>query len=259
MSPFTAYPLAKAAAAKAIALDPTLAEAQTSLAFATFIFDRDYPKAEAAYQRALQANPGYATAHQWYGEYLSAMGRLDEAFAEFERARTLDPLSVAIRDSVGSTLVLARRYDEAIAELRASLQTGSGQSSTYYYLIYAYAMKGMFGDAAAVIADGTAKMGSSPTMTAVSGLVSAMAGDRSAAHRTLLELGAPATGPHAAFIDLAYIHASLGESDRAFELLGNAEEAREPAMLWVKLDPFLDPLRSDARFATLLGKLRLVP
>ena len=130
LSPFTAYPLAKAAAAKAIALDPTLAEAQTSLAFATFIFDRDYPRAEVTFQRALEANAGYATAHHWYGEYLSAMGRLDEALDELARAKTLDPLSPSIRDSIGSTLFLARRYDDAIAELRANLETGLGTSTT---------------------------------------------------------------------------------------------------------------------------------
>src|SRR6185295_9932864 len=92
ISPFTAYPLAKAAASKAIELDPTLAEAHTSLAFARFIFDRDYAGADAAFQRAIQFNPGYSTAHHWYGEYLTAMGRFDEAFGQLEHAKALDPL-----------------------------------------------------------------------------------------------------------------------------------------------------------------------
>jgi len=259
LSPFTAYPLAKAAAGKAIALDPTLAEAHTSLAFAMFIFDRDYPNAEATFRRALEANAGYATAHHWYGEYLSAMGRLDEALDELALAKTLDPLSPAIRDSIGSTLFVARRYDEAIAELRANLETGLGTSNTYYYLGSAYAKKGMFREAAAIILARTEKIGPSAGLTALSGLVSAMAGDRPAAHRILLQLDAPSSGPLAPLIDLAYIYASLGERDRAFELLGKAEEAREPPMLWIRVDPMLDALRDDERFTALVQKLRLVP
>jgi tetratricopeptide (TPR) repeat protein len=149
MATAVAYPLAKAAANRALAMDPTLADAHTSLAFAMFIFDRDWAASEAAFKRALQYNPGYATAHHWYGEYLSAMGRFDEAFAELEHARALDPLSTGIRTSIGSTYYVARRYDDAIRELRASLEIDPVQPWTYANIAFSYEQKGMLSEAAA--------------------------------------------------------------------------------------------------------------
>ena len=257
MSPFTAYPLAKAAAARAIALDPELAEAQTSLAFASFMFDRNYPGAEAAFQRAIGVNPGYATAHHWYGEYLSAMGRLDEAFAELDRARALDPLSLGVRASVGSTLYIARRYADAIAELRSTMELDPGMAKSYYDLALAYAHGGSLPEAEGEIAQGLARAGRNSMLVAASGLVAAMQGNRSAALAAATELAG--RGALGSFGDLAVIYAALGDRDRAFDYLEKADQAREPYLMWAKVDPGLDPLRSDPRFSMLLRSLKLAP
>src|SRR5262249_22091765 len=130
-TPFTAFPLAKEAAAKALSLDPTLGEAHTSLALAELLFDRDIQNAEIGFQRAIGLAPGYETAHQWYGELLAATGRFDEAFVQLEQARTLDPFSAPIHAAIGETHCYARRYDEGIAELRNSLSIDPNNASTY--------------------------------------------------------------------------------------------------------------------------------
>src|SRR5205809_4486918 len=171
-----AFPHAKAAAGKAIALDPSRVEAQTSLAFATFIFDHDLARAEEGYQRALQWNPAYGTAHHWYGELLAAMGRIDESLTHLHRAKDIDPLSPGVRESIGTTLYLARRYDGAIAELREALAINSNLASTYYYLGLAYALQGLYREAAEEIERGRAKAPSSSMLSGAAGIVSAMRG-----------------------------------------------------------------------------------
>ena len=257
LSPFIAYPLAKAAASKALSIDPTLGEAHTSLAFATFIFDRDWAAADASFHRALQYNPGYATAHHWYGEYLSAMGRLDEAFAEFDQALTLNPLSSGIRTSIGSTLYMAHRYDDAIRELRAGLDVFPGNVSTHLYLAQAYEQKGMLAEAAAEARRGAELAPESPFVVAETARVAARTGQVAAALKAAASLTATSRLGRMPVESIAYIYLALGDKDRAFEFLMKAEAERSPGILWAKLEPMFDPVRNDPRFAALLRRLQL--
>ena len=257
MSPLTAYPLAKDAANHALALDPTLAEAHTSLAFASFIFDRDWATAEAGFKRAIAFNPGYATAHQWYGEFLSAMGRSDEALAQLELAASLDPLSATLRSAVGDALYMAHRFDEAIANFGAGLKIGQSDSSTYIDLSLAYAKQRRFDEADAVLSSWSAQVGSSSSQKAVAAAVSAMRGDSANALRAADELVSHGRDIDT-IVDLAaYPYIYLGHYDRAFQLLARAEQAMAPGLLWAKVDPVFDPLRGDARFDALLARLHL--
>ena len=121
LSPKESYPKAKAAAIKALELDDTLGEAHTSLAYSLINYDWDWRSAEREYQRAIQLNPNYATAHQWYAECLSMLGRHIEAIAEIKRAQQLDPLSLIINQGVGGKYLYARRYDEAMAQFQRTL------------------------------------------------------------------------------------------------------------------------------------------
>jgi TolB-like protein/tRNA A-37 threonylcarbamoyl transferase component Bud32/Flp pilus assembly protein TadD len=259
MPPAVAYPLAKAAAAKALELDPTLAEAHTSLAFATFIFDRDWSSAEAAFQRALQFNPSYPTAHLWYGDFLQAQGRFAEASARFEQAAALDPLSPAIAVEIGAAPLYEGRYDEAIRRLRAALQRHPGTPGAHYYLAVCYELKGMLAEAATetrrgleVAADGRIH----ELLVSETGRLASLEGRRDDALKVIRDLAAlPSDG----FVQMtiAYVHAALGNADRMFEALQRAEAERSPGLLWLASSPLFITYRTDPRFIRLLGQIQL--
>jgi tetratricopeptide (TPR) repeat protein len=252
MAATVAYPLAKVAARRALQLDPALAEAHASLAFASFAFDRDWPQAESGFKRALQYNPGYATAHHWYGIYLSALGRFAESEAEFVRAKSLDPLSTSIRVSFGEMLYMARRYDEAIAELRPAHDLDPSAPGVYLFLARAYQQKGMLPEAVAEAQRGQ-RIAPQPILVAELARLAAAQGRRADALKALPDLISSPLSP----IEIATVFAALGDADRAFEFLRRAERERSGALLWAKVDPALDSLRDDPRLAQLLRVLRL--
>jgi eukaryotic-like serine/threonine-protein kinase len=247
MMPAVAYPQAKAAAARALELDPSLGEAYTSLAFASFIFDRDWTAAERSFARAIQLNPNYATAHHWYAEYLSAMGRLDDAIAEFDKAKALDPLSTGIRTSLGSTYYLARRYDDGIAELRASLDLDSSVSGTYLYLGMCYEGKQDFAAAAAEAQRGLELEPNDTKLQAQLGRIAAREGRRDDALAAIAKLQASQSRVNQD--DIASIYASLGDADRAFDYLRRAGQDKSPGLLWSRFEEHFDAIRSDSRFS----------
>jgi eukaryotic-like serine/threonine-protein kinase len=259
IAPATAYPLAKDASRRALALDPTLAEAHTSLAFAAFIFDRDWTTAEAGFKRALQFNPGYATAHHWFGEYLVAMSRFDEAITELQTAKSLDPLSSAISGSLADAFYMARRPDEAIPAYDAALEVDRDNPSLYLYMALAHASNGQLAEANAVIERGLARLGPRVALRLVGAAIAAQRGDRATAMRVANEM--TARGPEIdALGDLiAYVYVCLGDTDRAFAWLSRAEQARAPGLITANVEPIFDRLRNDARFDDLLRRLRLAP
>jgi predicted Zn-dependent protease len=187
------------------------------------------------------------------------MGRLDEAFAEFDRARTLDPLSSGIRTSIGSTLYMARRYDDAITQLRAGLEINPSSPTTHLYLAESYEQKGMLAEAAAEARRGAELAPGNPFLVAETARLAALAGRRAAALKAAADLTATARLGRMPAESIAYIYVGLGDTDRAFEFLMKAEAERSPGLLWAKLEPMFDPLRTDPRFAILLRRLRLEP
>jgi len=248
-----AFPRAKAAAQRALELDPALGEAHTSLAFIAFGYERDWKQAEQRFQRALQLNPGYATAHHWYGLYLSAMGRFQESEAEFVRAKSLDPLATNIRASFGNMLYMARRYDEAIAELRPAHDLDASAQVAYLYLARTYLQKGMIREAVAEIEQGR-RYGPYLQLDAELAHLDSLNGRRTEALKTLSVL---ANTARFSPFDIATVYAALGDADRAFEFLRRAERERTGALLWAEVDPELDPVRNDPRFSVLLQTLGL--
>jgi serine/threonine protein kinase/tetratricopeptide (TPR) repeat protein len=253
-----AYAKAREAATKALELDETLAEAHNALAILKGDYDWDWPGAEREFRRAIELNPGYATAHQWYGEMLSELGRHEEALAEIKRARQLDPLSLIINAAIGKTLLYAGREDLAIEQLRKTLEIDPNFAHAHQFLGYAYVRKGEFAEA---IAEFQRAIALSPNFTqyqAGLGHAYARAGKSGEARNLLYELKELSKRRYVSWCDFAAIYAGLGEKDQAFACLEKAYEQRDTKLVTRgNLNPLLDPLRSDPRFADLLRRIGL--
>jgi tetratricopeptide (TPR) repeat protein len=245
------------AASKAIELDGSLAEAHTSLAA---IHDARYEwdEAEAGFRRAIALKPGYATARHWYASHLTLSGRFAEALSEVEQARVLDPLSVSIQGQYGATLMMARRYDDAVDQFQRVIRMSPAIVRLRTMLVDAYGYKTDY-DRALAEAGRAAQLGGSPVdLAAAVGYVNAMAGRRAAAQRiadelaTRYERGEDETAGAVAAID-----AALGDKSGAFQWLDRARLRREAWVAYLKVDPKFDTLRADPRFTMLLASVGL--
>src|SRR5207247_384850 len=137
----------RAAAAKALALDSTVGEAHTALAYGTMIYDWDWAAAESSFRRAITVDPAYPTGHQWYGDFLWSQGRLDEALEQMQQAQRLDPLSLVIATELGQTYYLMHRFDQAEAQLRATVALDPNYPTSLYILGLVYAQQHRYGQA----------------------------------------------------------------------------------------------------------------
>ncbi|HEX2713824.1 MAG TPA: protein kinase, partial [Candidatus Acidoferrales bacterium] len=254
-----AYAKAREAATKALELDDTVAEAHNALAEVKEDHDWDWPGAESEFRRAVELNPGYAAAHQWYGELLGRLGRHEEALAEIKRAQQLDPLSLIINTVNGVILQMAGRDDLAIEQLRKTLEIDPSFAHAHYFLGRVYVRKGAFAEA---IPEFQRAITLSPNITqykAGLGYAYARAGKSAEARKLLSELKEYSKRRYVSWLDLATIYAGLGEKDQAFASLEKAYEQREPLLIEARVEPLFDPLRSDPRFADLLRRLGLPP
>jgi tetratricopeptide (TPR) repeat protein len=259
-SPQAAMPLARAAALKALEIDGSLAEAHASLAHVKTNYEWDWAEAERLWRKAIALEPGYATAHQWFGiHHLAPMGRLEEAIAETRRARQLDSLSAVFNAFVGAALYFARRYDEAIEECRKAIDLHPDFGVAHWYLGRAYLQKGRFQESLAELQKAVTLSGGSPLMKGTLGVGYAMAGDRMAAKRTLDELQKLRAESYASPLDFAGIHVALGDRERAFQWLDEAVAEHSFHLIYLKVWPELDPLRKDPRFDALVLRLGLKP
>lgn len=259
-APRAAMPQARSAALKALEIDGSLAEAHVSLAHVKTNYEWDWPEAERLFAKGMALDPQYATAHQWYGiHYLTSMGRMQEAIAEARRARQLDPLSAVFNAFVGATLYFARRYDEAVEECRKTIDLHPDFGVAHWYLGRAYLQKGRQQEALAELQKAVTLSGGSPLMKGSLGVAYARAGDRAAAERTLDELEALRAGSYASALDIAEIHVALGDRERALRWLDEAAAERAFHLIYLKVRPELDPLRSDPRFRVLIRRLGLEP
>ena len=247
---------AKAAAERALEIDSELAEAHTSLAKVSADYDWDWPAAEREFKRALELNPNYATAHHWYALHLMAMGTFEEAAAELKRAQQLDPLSLSINASAGLPFYWSRRYDEAIEQFRRTLELDLGFPLAHVLLGQAYAQKGMYDEAIAELSRAS-ELDPTPRARAILAYTLAVAGRKDEAARILSELEELANQKYVSPYFKALIYTALGEQDRAFEWLEKAYEERSEWLVWLKVDPKLDSLRSAPRFTALVQRVGL--
>jgi TolB-like protein/Tfp pilus assembly protein PilF len=268
-APIEEMPKAKAAAQKAVNTDPSLAEAFTSRAFIKLSYDWDWLGAENDFRQALQLNPKYPTAHQWYASYLMQMGKLDRAKKEMEEAYNLDPLSPIISSNIGLYSYYEHKYDDAIGKYNQTLQIDPDFWVARHYLALAHIEKGMYGDAIAELralikAPATGplpdKVVEAETEASASlGFAYGMAGRRAEAIAILDKLQALSQRRYVSGIYFAIVYAGLKENDRAIEYLNKAFESRHPGLVLIRIEPMFDVLRSDERFKSLVNRFEPIP
>jgi len=244
-------PKAKVAAARALEMDSQLAEAHSALAFLRFYYDWDWRAADIEFQRAFALNPNYATGHFWYSTYLSAQGRLDEAQAEMQRALELDPLSLIINTGLGWIAYFMRYHGRAIEIYRKTLELDPNFLMARYRLGQAYEQKGMLAEAIAEFQSTRAGL--------LLAHAYALSGRGDEARRLLKELTDLSKRRYLNSYDIAAIHVALGEPDAAFEHLEHAYEEKSGWLIYLKVDPRLDPLHADPRYTDLLKRIGLPP
>ena len=255
MTPKEAFPKAKAAAIKALELDSTLGEAHNSLAFVLDGFDWDLDAGGKEFQRAIELNPGYATAHHWYAWHLGLLGRFDEAIAEMRKAADLDPLSLIINADLAELLALAHSYDESILQSRKTLEMDPNFALAHNQLGQAYLQKHMYDEAVAELERAVQLSGDSPTCIANLARAYVASGKKDEAKKLLTDLKKHSNPGYSNAAEIAMIYASLGDADQAMTWLEKGYEERfNPGVL---LRPGFDPLRSESRFQNLLNRVGL--
>jgi TolB-like protein/DNA-binding winged helix-turn-helix (wHTH) protein/Flp pilus assembly protein TadD len=255
MTPKEAFPQAKAAAIKALELDSTLGEAHNSLAFVLDGFDWDFDSAGKEFQRAIELNPGYATAHHWYAWHLSLLGRYDEAIAEMRKAENLDPLSLIINADLAELLVLAHSDDESIRQSRKTIEMDPNFALAHNQLAQAYLQKQMYDEAVAELKTAVQLSGGSPAFIANLARAYVASGKRNEAVKLLGDLKKRSNPGYSNASEIAVIYVSLGDTDQAMNWLEKGYDERfNPGVL---LRPGFDPLRSDPRFQSLVHRIGL--
>lgn len=257
MAPHEAMPRAKKAAMRALEIDDSLAEAHTSLARVLQVYDWNWAEAEQQYKRAIELDPRYPVAHQWYGGYLERTGRLDLAVAERNLSLQLDPLSAITNFELGQTYVFMREYDKALDQFRKVLELEPNFPAAHQYIPLALIGKGMLDEAMArVQSENEGRIG----VTGVSGYVYAVAGRTDEARKKIEELKKLRGQPlYISPTSIAAIYSALGQSDEAIEWLEKGYEERAFQMQTLNLDPRWDNIRSDPRFADLVRRIGFPP
>ncbi|MBA3768764.1 MAG: tetratricopeptide repeat protein, partial [Acidobacteria bacterium] len=234
-----AYSKARDATNKALAIDDTLAEAHTSRAWIKFAYDWDWPGAEQEFKRAIELNSNYATAHQWYAEYLSTMGRHEEAITEIKRAQELDPLSLIISSTAGWVFYNARQYDQAIVQLRQSIEMDPNFLWSHRNLGWVYEQKGMYEEAIAEFQK-VLDLSKGNAGEMALGHTYAVAGKRDEALKMIEQLKEKSQRQYIAAYKFVMIYTGLGEKDLAFEWLEKAYKEHSPDLKNLKVDPRFD-------------------
>jgi TolB-like protein/tetratricopeptide (TPR) repeat protein len=256
MAPTEGAVRAAAAAERAIALDPDLAEPYTSLAFLRGLYSWQWAECERLYLRGIALNPGYAPAHHWLAvDCYSFTGRLDEAEAEIEIALKLDPLSMIMQEGRAFLFVLRRRYHEAVLLYRRQLVVDPAFYKGWSSMGRALSLMGKYPEALEALEQARQLAGDLPNILGALGQVHALAGNAAKAREFLAALHSMASLRHVPASTFAVIHMGLGEIAQALDWLEKGCDLRESQLTTLKMHPLWDPLRPDPRFHALLGRL----
>jgi tetratricopeptide (TPR) repeat protein len=255
MAPSAAFPRAQHAARRALELDDQLAEAHASLAYSSFYYDWDWNAAEGGFERALELDPGYATAHHWYGVCLAFVGHAGRAASELGQARELDPLSPIIRADTGLALLLGGQAAAAAAACREVLDTDRDFAPAILYLGLAQEAMGESEPAIASCERAMKRMSEHAATIAACGHAYATAGHAEPARMLLDRLALLGTRRYVSPYAVAVLRAGLGDFEDAFEWLRRGLEGRCETMPWLHRDPRLAPLRQDPRYQELVAAL----
>lgn len=248
---------AEEAATKALELDGAMAEAHSALGYVKH-FNWNWSAAEDEFKQAIALNPSYASAHNSYAAYLMSRGRVDESIAAANRARELDPFSLPISAHRGFLLENARRYDEAIEQLRAVIAMDPGHYQAYWFLGHTYAANKQFAEAIAAAQKAVELSERAPGALGMLGLSYGLAGKKTEATQILNELLELNKNRYVTPAALANVYLGLGDKDNAFVWLEKAYQERSNYLAYLKVFPLLDPIRSDPRFTDLVQRVGLL-
>ena len=255
LPPKQVFPRARAAADSAVGIDDRLAEAHTSRACVSLLYDWDWPRAEQGFLRAIQLKDGYSTAHFWYACCLWSMGRAAESVEQATRAQALAQLSPVVNANLGWALYFERRYDEAITQCVHALDLDTHALMTYTVLGQAYVAASRYDDAISALHSAVGFSGGASFTSAALGYACGKGGKRREARKILNELQERSTANYVSPFCVALVHIGLSDKDQALDCLDRAYEEHSHWLVYAKVWPLLDDLRSDARFVALLGKV----
>lgn len=256
LPPLEARRLAEEAATKALALNPALAEAYSALGYVK-LFNWNWTGAEQDFKRAIELNPNYANAHNFYASFLIARGQVEGSIASSNRARELDPFSLSISAQRGFLLENARRYDEAIEQLRAVIAMDPNHYQAYWILGHTYAANRQFDQAIEAAQKAVDLSERAPGALGMLGLAYAVAGRKDEANRVLNELLDLTKRRYVTPVAFVNVYIGLGDKEQAFAWLDKAFQERSNYLVYLKVFPILDPLRSDPRYADLVRRIGL--
>jgi TolB-like protein/Flp pilus assembly protein TadD len=259
LRPSEAFPKAEAAARKALELDSTLGEAHVSLGYYQMVYQWNFPEARKEFETALQLRPSDATAHQFYGYYLTAIGQLDAAIAERKKALELDPISPLLHSALGEAYYQAKRFDVTITQNSAALELDPSYAIALVNIGRAYERMGMHQEARDAFQKLLAVVPEDPAILALLGHEYAVSGDKVNASKTLAKLLEVSGKRYVPAIYFAVIYIGLNRRDDAFLWLEKAYQERCEYLVYLGSEPLADPLRGDPRFSRLLARLGLRP
>ena len=254
LTPHDAYPKAKAAAMRALELDDSYTKAYNSLGVTKLFYEWDWTGAEQAFRRAIELNPGYPDAHQRYGMFLTAMGRFDEAIDELQRARQLDPLSPITQVISAYPYYYSRQYESAARLLREVIADDEGYSMAHFRLGLALAQKGSYDQAVNEVSRSVELSNDRDTIAALA-YVEALSGDRESAYAALTKLDDREKEGFVTSYNRVMVYAGLGENALALDWLERAYDERSYWLIYLRVDPVLDPLRNERRFIAIDEKM----
>ncbi|MGA7635242.1 MAG: tetratricopeptide repeat protein, partial [Terriglobales bacterium] len=253
--PSELMPKARTAASRALELDESLAEAHASLALIKENYDYDWPGSEKEFRRAIHLDPQYATAHQWYAEFLSWQGRFDEAFAESEQARQLDPLSLIIASDYAWILYDSRRYESALKQCRSLLELDPKYDRALDLATTSYLQLGRYDEAVDVIKRWGRAEG--PWTSAWRATLYSRLGHAEEARREVAKIEQLPDSRPDRTPTLLRAYSGTGQKEQLIALLQRASSEHSNAVVQIKVDPMYDPVRNDPRFKDLLRRLGL--
>jgi serine/threonine protein kinase/tetratricopeptide (TPR) repeat protein len=257
LPPKDAFPKGKIAAMRALRLDPDLGEAHTALSAVLWLHDWQWPEAHAEFKRSLALSPSYPTANHWYAEYLMTMGSHAEAIAKMKSSQELDPLSLIISDGIGWASYMARRYDDAMEQLRRTVELDPNYPVTYWILGLLLRKMGHHKLAIAEGEKAVKLSGGSSLMRAAFAQTLATAGKKKIAIQILNDLVKLSKQKYVAPYFLAGIYVGLAEEDNAMECLEKSYEEHSHWLMYLHIDPSMDGLRANPRFQDLLQRVGL--
>ena len=257
LAPKDSFLKAKAAASRALELDSTLAEPHASLGYYKLYYGWDWSEAEVEFLKAISLDSTYVVAYDWYGTYLTAMGRFDEAHEIIKKGEGLDPLSVPLSTDMGFSLYYSGQYDQAMKKLSASLEMDPKFLLAHLWKARVYQQKKMYPESIAAYKQALTFSNDWPVALAGLGNVFGTAGQKDEARKILADMKNLSSEKFVTAYGIALVYAGLGETDNAFQWLNKAYDERSNWLVWLKLDPRWYGIRSDKRFDELARKVGL--